>query len=239
MFEINEGAIFISDAHDNANKKHFLNFLKALKNGDIELPSQLFLMGDMFDLLTCTAYTQMFYKEQIDLLNELSNDIDIFYFEGNHDFNLSEIFPKIKVFPINLQPQLFIADRQKISLAHGDIFLSLTETICLRALRNKVLLKFLDFLDKKIDYKISKILLKTQENKFLDYKIPNFKEIINKKIKHYNNDFIIEGHYHQGVNFYINDKYYVNLPCFACEQRYFVVKYDNEIKFQIIRSPNV
>ncbi|MFW5606549.1 MAG: UDP-2,3-diacylglucosamine diphosphatase, partial [Campylobacter hyointestinalis] len=68
MREILDGALFIADAHDNANKKGFLNFLKSLKNGAISTPPQLFIMGDMFDYLSNTTYSKEFFKDQIELL---------------------------------------------------------------------------------------------------------------------------------------------------------------------------
>ncbi|OCR90814.1 metallophosphatase [Campylobacter fetus subsp. testudinum] len=239
MKEILDGALFIADAHDNANKKSFLNFLKALKSGAILAPPQLFIMGDMFDFLANTTYSQLFYSEQIEILNELSNDIDIYYFEGNHDFNLKNIFPNLKVFDIYSQPQIFNANGEKISLAHGDIFLKPFETFFLRSLRNRAFLWLMDKIDVFFKFKISKSILKAQENKNLNYKIIDFAFVIGAKIHNYQTSKIIEGHYHQGVNLGIDDKIYINLPCFASEQRYFIVEYDHEIKFQIVRSPNV
>ena len=43
--KINTDAIFLSDAHENTNKTHFLEFLEALDDGRISMPSQLFLLG--------------------------------------------------------------------------------------------------------------------------------------------------------------------------------------------------
>ena len=90
-----------------------------------------------------------------------------------------------------------------------------------------------------IFFKITKKILLSQENKELSYKIPKFKELIAKKIDNYKSDIVIEGHYHQGCEFKINGKDYINLPCFASERSYFIVQYNTEIKFQPIRSPNV
>ena len=97
----------------------------------------------------------------------------------------------------------------------------------------------MDFIDKSLNHKISKWILSTQKDKNLSYKIPNFKELISQKIANYEGDIVIEGHYHQGVRFEINSKDYINLPCFASERSYFIVEYADEIKFQLIRSPNV
>lgn len=240
MKEIKAGAIFIADAHDNANKKGFLNFLKALENGIIAMPPQLFVMGDMFDYLSITAYSQEFYKEHIKLLNSLGKRTQIYYFEGNHDFNLAQIFPNLEVFDIYHQPQIFTTKfGEKISLAHGDIFLKPLDTLFLRLLRSRAFLLIMDKIDRAFSYKITKNILKKQANKRLDYKIIDFEFVIGAKIHNYQTPKIIEGHYHQGVNLAFDKQIYINLPCFASEQRYFVVEYTNEMKFQILRSPNV
>lgn len=240
MKEIKAGAIFIADAHDNSNKNAFLNFLKALENGAISMPPQLFIMGDMFDYLSITTYSQVFYKKHIELLNSLSQKTEIYYFEGNHDFNLSKIFPNLEIFDIYHQPQIFTTKfGEKISLAHGDIFLKPLETLFLRALRSRAFLWIMDKIDRICKFKITKEILKKQANKKLDYKIIDFEFVIGSKIYNYQTPKIIEGHYHQGVNLAFDDQIYINLPCFASEQRYFVVEYTNEIKFQILRSPNV
>jgi len=41
----------------------------------------------------------------------------------------------------------------------------------------------------------------------------------------YDASIVIEGHFHQGEILDVNDKFYVNLPCFACDRSYFVVEY--------------
>lgn len=45
---IKEGALFIADAHDSVERAFFFDFLVYVNQNP---PSQLFLMGDMFDLL--------------------------------------------------------------------------------------------------------------------------------------------------------------------------------------------
>lgn len=222
-YVILEGAIFIADAHENENRKAFLAFLNALLSGKLPMPPQLFLLGDIFDFLANTTYTNYFYKEYIEKLNTLSKKTEIFYFEGNHDFNLEKIFPNINVFPIQAQPVNFKYKNQNISIAHGDIFLGLVDTVFLRLLRNKFFLKIMDFLDRILDFKITKSILNHQINKKLDYKIPNFEEKMKKRLKGSNADIIIEGHYHQGKNFNLSKNYYMNLSSFACERSYLIV----------------
>ena len=238
-FQINADAIFLSDAHENANKKHFLNFLKALKNGKIALPSQIFLLGDMFDFLINATYSQCFYGEYISILNELSTKTQIFYFEGNHDFNLAEILPNCKVFSIETQPVRFEFSGLSVDIAHGDIFLPFIAQIALKILRNKMLLSFLNFLDSALKFTISRRILQKQMHKKLDYKIINFKDFVSLRLKKFSADIVIEGHWHQNQSFEIENKFYINLPSFACEQSFFVLQFADS-KIQILkRSLNV
>ncbi|MCD8541207.1 MAG: hypothetical protein LRY22_00560 [Aliarcobacter cryaerophilus] len=51
-------------------------------------------MGDNFDFLSNEIkYFKNRNKDIIELLNSLSDSFEIFYLEGNHDYNLSKIFP--------------------------------------------------------------------------------------------------------------------------------------------------
>ena len=121
---IKEGAIFIADSHENENRKNFLRFLYSLKSGEIKTP-QLFLMGDMFDFLAaqCEFFVK-FYEPYIDVINEISKKTEIYYFEGNHDFNLARLFKNVKAYPIGAQPVKFATEcGQSVLIAHGDIFL--------------------------------------------------------------------------------------------------------------------
>lgn len=49
MIEILPDAIFLSDSHENIDKRAFLRLLKAFKSQKEPLPRQIFLLGDMFD----------------------------------------------------------------------------------------------------------------------------------------------------------------------------------------------
>ena len=144
--QIKEGAIFISDAHANTNRKEFLHFLQSMDKGELT-PPQLFLMGDLFDFLAYGAsYTQKFYQQEINLINKLSYTIEIFYIEGNHDFNLKKIFPNIKVYPIEKQPLLVSYKNQKGLISHGDINGSMIYKISHKILRSYIFLKILDII---------------------------------------------------------------------------------------------
>ncbi|OSQ24338.1 UDP-2,3-diacylglucosamine hydrolase [Campylobacter concisus] len=239
---IKEGAIFLADAHENTNRDGFLKFLRAVDSGEIKEPPQIFLLGDMFDFLTGEGeYTRGFYSEHLSLINKISQKVEIFYFEGNHDFRLSNLFNKtreiwdgremlryksVRVYDIYDQPANFkTINEERVQIAHGDIFLPFIDKYALRFLRVKWFLKFMNALDKFLNFKISKAILAKLTKKNLDYKIPNFKELMSKHLQGYEAGIVIEGHYHQGEQFNIYDKFYINLPCFAYEQSYFVVEY--------------
>lgn len=220
---IKPGAIFIGDAHAGASRPQFLKFLRALRSAQ-SLPPQIFMMGDMFDFLANTIYVQRFYEEEIALINELSRKCEIFYFEGNHDFNLREIFLRAKVYPNAAQPVEFICESgETVQIAHGDLFLPRLTQFALLSLRNRTFLKFMDLLDRALKFKISKVILKSQEGKNLYKKMPNFKDIIAPKIDFYAANLIIEGHYHQDEILYFGEKKYINLCSFGAGSKIYEV----------------
>ena len=162
---IKEGAIFIADSHENENRKNFLRFLYALKSGEIKTP-QLFLMGDMFDFLAaqCEFFVK-FYEPYIDVINEISEKTEIYYFEGNHDFNLAPLFKNVKTYPIGAQPVKFASKCQKcVFIAHGDIFLPFVAKYALRFLRVKIFLKTMNFFDKFLNFRLSKRILRASRS---------------------------------------------------------------------------
>ena len=233
---VKSGAIFIADSHENENRESFWYFLCALKSGEIKTP-QLFLMGDMFDFLAseCEFFVK-FYERYVRAIDELGEKMEIYYFEGNHDFNLARLFKNVKAYPIGAQPVKFTSEcGQSVLIAHGDIFLPFVAKYALRFLRVKFFLKTMNFFDKFLNFRLSKRILNKLKRKILDYKILNFKNLVEAKMRRYNAfyeaDIIIEGHYHQGEQYTIGKQKYINVPSFACEQSYFVVEYDQNIKF--------
>ena len=233
---VKSGAIFIADSHENENRENFWHFLCALKNGELKTP-QLFLMGDMFDFLAseCEFFVK-FYERYIHTIDELGEEMEIYYFEGNHDFNLAPLFKNVKAYPIGAQPVKFASEcGHSVLIAHGDIFLPFVSKYALRFLRVNFFLKTMNFFDKFLNFRLSKRILNKLKQKILDYKIPNFKNLVEAKMRRYNAfyqaDVVIEGHYHQGEQYTIGKQKYINIPSFACEQSYFVVEYDQNIKF--------
>ena len=221
---IKENALFLADVHFSSQRKDILSFLKKIKHKEIKV-TQLFLMGDIFDFLCDDVpYFQDINYELIDLLNDISIDIETLYFEGNHDYNLNEIFPKIEVFPRAVQPQYGLMGDKKIALAHGDIFTPKGYEIYTAIIRNSSLLVFLEFIN--INNWLAKIIIDKLNQKKICKKMDNFDIFLHKRIQYYHCDLAIEGHFHQG---YLGEKY-LNLPSFACDKKYMVYK-NNEFKF--------
>lgn len=220
---IQNEAIFVADSHYNEKNKEFLLFLKKIESKEI-LCSQLFLMGDMIDFIS--GESRYFIKQNyqvIELLNKLSKDIQIVYLEGNHDYNLKSIFPNINIIKRENQPLLAkLENNQTISLSHGDNFINWKYDLYCKIIRNTFFLQFMNLID--INFFISKKIENTLVNKNICHKMNNFKQIVEKRIKNYNTDIVIEGHYHQGDIYNINNKKYVNIPSLCCQKEYVKIK---------------
>lgn len=229
--QIIDGAIFVADAHFNDDKRRFRYFLEQILDNKIS-PTQLFLVGDIFDFLTNTTKIQEIFSYEISLINEISSKIPTFYFEGNHDFNLDKIFTNAKVFSINSQPVKFMIGDKTALISHGDNHINFISLSILKILRNKALLKVLDFIDLRCNYKITNFILNSQKNKKLDFKIPKFDEFIHNKVSNYKADFIIEGHFHQDKIFNFKNFTYINLNSFAIKNFYYKLELSkNSINF--------
>ncbi|EAJ4502134.1 UDP-2,3-diacylglucosamine diphosphatase [Campylobacter upsaliensis] len=237
MFELKEGAFFIADAHENEDRRGFWDFLQALERGEIHTP-QLFLMGDIFDLLVWEiSVSHSFAMPYIVLLEKLCEKMEIYYLEGNHDFNLGLFFKKVRVIPLQNQPLVLHTSKgkdEKFFLAHGDIFLNPILQFLLKSLRNRFLLRFLNVLNFLTFSSISKQILARQKKKNLFYKIENFKILAYKRYEKYQakGAWVIEGHYHQNLFLREERVKYFNLPSFAYERSFFVVKFSPEVKFE-------
>lgn len=226
-FKIFSGAIFLGDSHANFGRENFSKFLQDLAKSE-KLPPQIFFLGDMFDFLANTHFSQKFYAREISLINEISKRSEIFYFEGNHDFNLAKIFKNVKVFENSVQPVKFISENgEKIEISHGDIFLPPFTQKSLLFLRNKIFLFFMNCLDFLLFFKISKAILKSQTKKILYKKAENFRNFIEPKIHNYTAEIIIEGHYHQDEILNFKDKIYINLNSFAVEPKFYEAVSEN------------
>lgn len=229
MLEIKEGAFLISDAHYSHKRPELLNFLKDIQNKKLN-PTQLILMGDIFDLLfNGVDRTIKKNQELVKILNDISEEIELIYLEGNHDFNLKNIFKKANVFKISQQPVECSINGKKAYLAHGDFSAPLGYKIYTSIIRNSIVLFVLNI----INAVFNNIIL-NKLDLYLDKKddckeIKNFEEIIKKRLEdNFECEYFIEGHFHQNKHFKLKNFYYFNLGAFACNQRFFIVRFANK-----------
>ena len=223
--EIREGALFVADSHYPHHGDEFLVLLKKLESGEIVTP-QLFLMGDNFDLLFgSNAYIQNFSSEAIAILRHLSKKIEIYYFEGNHDFLLKDIFTNIKIYPRESQPVIFQLNGQRVGLSHGDRYaLGWKYELYCQIQRSRWFFKLLNPFGKRlIDKQIAKL-----KEKEICHDMEHFEVRAGEIADAYKDvDLVIEGHYHQAK---VIGKY-ISLPSLACQGQIGVVR-DGKVVFE-------
>jgi UDP-2,3-diacylglucosamine hydrolase len=221
---IKKGAILVADSHYNEKNQEFLIFLNKLLKKEIKT-TQLFLMGDMFDFISSESkYFVKRNQELIDIINKLSNNIEIIYLEGNHDYNMKSLFTNVTVYAREEQPLKAKYGQKSVSLSHGDNFTPWNYNLYCKIIRNNSFLVFLNLIDfnnfisKRIYYR----LIKKNICSLMD----NFNEFAKRRIQNYSSDIIIEGHFHQGKSFQFNNQLYVNIPSLCCEKKYFILEKD-------------
>jgi len=227
MIEIQKNAIFIADSHYPHHGNDFLILLQKLENEEVKT-SQLFLMGDNFDLLFgYNEYIQTFSFEAIALLQKLSERLEIHYFEGNHDFCLRGIFPDIQVYSREEQPVMFALGEKKVAISHGDKYVTgFGYDLYCKILRNKTTLTLLKPFEKSIiNDRMQKLSQKNICQNFYD-----FEKRVEAILENYTEaDMVIEGHYHQSK---IMGKY-ISLPSQACQGKVAIVE-EGELVFKTL-----
>ena len=223
--ELREGAIIISDAHYSPQRPQLLSLIKAIHSKKLQA-TQLILMGDIFDaLFGLIDYTYEDNQEMIELLDTIAQEIEVIYFEGNHDFNLKVVFKYIKIYPLVQQPQTLHFQDKKVCMAHGDFDGKLGYKIYTALIRNPFILFVLKYIDILLNHliinKIEAHLDKKDDCKELLW----FEDFIKSRFKNrFECDYFVEGHFHQNRSFDLSSFTYINLGAFACNQRYFIVK---------------
>ena len=215
---IKQGAIFVADSHFNEKNQEFLTLLQKIEKKEIET-TQIFLMGDMIDFIS--SESRYFVKQNIEiieLLNKLSTKIEIIYLEGNHDYNLKSLFPNINVIKRENQPLFAKLGEKTVSLSHGDNFINWKYDLFCKFIRNTIFLRFMNFID--INFFISKKIENVLLSKNICHKMNNFEHIVKRRLENYNTDIVIEGHYHQGVEYVFDNKKYINIPSLCCQKKY-------------------
>lgn len=213
MIQIEEGALFVADAHYPTHGDALLQLLYRIETGEIRTP-QLFLMGDIFDLLVGgmeKSYTPN--DEAIGLIQSLSRHTDIFYFEGNHDFQLKKIFKNIKIYSRGDQPQYMVYKGYTVGLSHGDRFASgWKHDLLSRVLRNPLILTAIKWLKPNIIAEKRTHL----SSKEICHELPDFETKAKEIFDSYSAvHWVIEGHYHQGEKY----EEYISLPSLACQKQ--------------------
>ena len=221
MIEIKNSAIFIADSHYPHSNSSLLEVLNSIYTNRFKIP-QIFLMGDIFDLLFYNnKYLYDYSIKAIKLINKLSMDINIYYLEGNHDFLLQNYFPNINIFLREVQPIKCKLNNKIVWLSHGDKYQTgIVYNIFSKIFRNKFTLFLLKpFVKKMINFLKKKYICNDINQRLID----KMKLIIKNYPK---NSIIIEGHFHQGV---VLDNY-ISLPSLVCQKKVAIVK-DNKIIF--------
>jgi UDP-2,3-diacylglucosamine hydrolase len=117
-------AVFVSDIHiqspDCPRGRLFMNFLRALP-GEASI-THLFLLGDIFDLWVADhRYFVDRYGEIIDEIRRLQReDVEIVYFEGNHDLHLRYFWGDRLGLTVSAGPRYFELCGRTLRIEHGD-----------------------------------------------------------------------------------------------------------------------
>ena len=116
-------AVFVSDVHIGSpgcpRAERFTAFLQGLDAGNT---SHLFLLGDIFDLWIADHrwFTDR-YRTIIGELRRLKDeDVEIHYFEGNHDLYLRDFFGERLGLTVHDGPYTTALGGQAVRLEHGD-----------------------------------------------------------------------------------------------------------------------
>ena len=223
--EIKEGAFIIADAHYSHKREELFPLIEDIHSKKLQ-PTQLILMGDIFDaLFGSVTHTLDNNANIVKLINDISESIEVIYLEGNHDFNLKDIFVKAKVFTIQNQPIICTYEDKTVCLAHGDFNGDFFYRLYVSLIRNPSLLRILNSIDNSIDHYILKKLDNYLNKKDDCNEFTGFREYIEKRLSdRVTCDYFIEGHFHQNRSLEFENFRYINLGAFACNQRYFIVK---------------
>jgi UDP-2,3-diacylglucosamine hydrolase len=114
--------IFIADAHlqneTDENYRLLLEFLAGLSGNT----DTLFILGDLFEFWI--GYPENPFSHYAPVLEQLrrlrERNVEIVYFEGNHDFHMGPFFEKTLRARVCCGPAEFDLDGKKVYLCHGD-----------------------------------------------------------------------------------------------------------------------
>ncbi len=234
---IKEGAWLIADSHYAYYNTTLYDFLSKIEPKN--LPPQLILMGDIFDLLFGNAQNSIQpNRKMVDLLKQIARVCEVIYLEGNHDFGLEPIFGGVvRVVPRSSQPIFAKVGRFRVALHHGDTLQGVGYELYTAAIRNRYVDKTLNLLDTLSDGAVIGWLERYNRKKRPCYEIDDFEERMQRRLetlrRKYTFDYWVEGHFHQGIGFSYKGISYFNLPAFACAKRYIVIRsFEDSIEFE-------
>lgn len=116
--------ICISDVHAAPNESSYDLLLSFLDNIESQNCSQLFLLGDVFDFMIgdFDEYRSLYPAYFLKIKSIMDKGIEIYIFEGNHDFHLEQIYKRFDSKINYIKDSLKIKIGQKTFLfQHGDI----------------------------------------------------------------------------------------------------------------------
>lgn len=213
--DLKEKAVIVADVHYKKGDEDFLDLLKKwLENP----PPQVFFLGDIFHLLLPFKYLIRYNNEAIELINLLAQKTEVYYTPGNHDFNIESVFKNVKI------ADAFADEKKSVFLTHGD----LTDNdffyrIYVKIIRNPFLNSLLNILS--FNFVNNWLFRKILQKKIKCLKISAFREKVFSKIADIDYKNVIEGHYHQGVEYDFGDKRYFGLGAYVCDKVFYV--YEN------------
>jgi UDP-2,3-diacylglucosamine hydrolase len=114
--------IFIADAHlqneNDPNYRLLLEFLAGLPGNT----DTLFILGDLFEFWI--GYPEVPFSHYLPVLEQLRHlrekNVEIVYFEGNHDFHMGFFFEETLRAKVCCGPAEFDLGGKKVYLCHGD-----------------------------------------------------------------------------------------------------------------------
>jgi UDP-2,3-diacylglucosamine hydrolase len=114
--------IVLSDLHLWGPEDPLYRALLRFIETKLEAGDKFFIVGDLFDLFI--GGKQVFverYHELLSLIRALgTRDIEVFYFEGNHDFHLENIFDDCSHVRLYSDTLHYEWDDRKFHFCHGD-----------------------------------------------------------------------------------------------------------------------
>ncbi len=195
--------IVLSDLHLWGPEDPLYRALLRFLDEQIQSNDKLFIVGDLFDLFI--GNKKVFRERYDELILKLKNlgskNVDVYYIEGNHDFQLENLFedsPHVKLYADQIH---FEWDNRKFLFSHGDkinwkdvgyhAFRMFTHNFFTQCLIEALPGKFID--------RVGNVMSKTSRNYHPE---PNdetaqmFRNFACEQITH-GFDFVIMGHSHQ------------------------------------------